>query len=310
MLAILGITFPIYGAIALGYVMTRGGWFKPSDMRILGGYVMNVALPALLFHAVATRSVAEVFNPAYMSVFLLGGLATIALAWAWFRATGTAPARRGVAVMGATCANSGFVGFPVMLLAFPDLAGSILAMNMLVENFVLIPIVLVIMEMGRDGPHDSVGAKLRGVILGVVKRPMILALAAGLVVSISGLTLPEPGLHLLEMLAKSASALALFVIGGSLVGLPLKGNRALAGQITLGKLVLHPAMVFGALVLLGAGLSPELRAAVILSAAMPIFTIYTVFAMEQGEEGVASLALLGTTVGAFVTLTLLLGLLA
>lgn len=309
MLAILAITFPIYAAIALGYATTRGGWFKPSDMRVLGGYVMNIALPALLFHAVATRPVAQVFNPTYMSVFLAGGLATIALAWTWFRATGGDASRRGVAVMGTTCPNSGFVGYPVMLLAFPDLAGSILAMNMLVENFVLIPIALAIMEMGREGPHDSPMSKMRSVILSVLKRPLVVALAAGLVVSISGLTLPEPALRLFSMLAASASALALFVIGGSLVGLPLIGNRALAAQITLGKLFLHPAMVFVALLVLGTGLSPELQAAVILSAAMPIFTIYTVFAMEHGREGVASIALLGTTVGAFVTLTVLLGLL-
>lgn len=309
MLAILAITFPIYAAIALGYASTRGGWFKPADMRVLGSYVMNIALPALSFHAVATRSVAEVFNPTYMSVYLIGGLATVALAWTWFRVTDPDASRRGVAVMGATCANSGFVGYPVMLLAFPDMAGAILAMNMLVENLVIIPIVLAIMEMGREGAHDGPIAKLRSVILGVLKRPMVIALAAGFVVSISGLTLPEPVLRLFDMLAASASALALFVIGGSLVGLPLIGNRALAAQITFGKLFLHPALVFLALLLLGSGLSPELQAAVILSAAMPIFTIYTVFAMEHGREGVASIALLGTTVGAFVTLTVLLGLL-
>lgn len=309
MLAILAITFPIYAAIALGYVTTRGGWFKPADMQVLGQYVLNIALPALSFHAVATRSVAEVFNPAYMSVYLIGGLTTIALAWAWFRVTDADASRRGVAVMGATCANSGFVGYPVMLLAFPELAGAILAMNMLVENLVIIPIVLTIMEMGRDGAHESPVTKIRSVILSVRKRPMVLALAAGFLVSISGLTLPESALRLFEMLAASASALALFVIGGSLVGLPLIGNRLLAAQITVGKLFLHPAMVFVALLVLGTGLSPELQAAVILSAAMPIFTIYTVFAMEHGREGVASIALLGTTVGAFVTLTVMLGLL-
>lgn len=91
--------------------------------------------------------------------------------------------------------------------------------------------------------------------------------------------------------------------------MPLIGNRALALQITMGKLFLHPAMVFVALLVLGTGLSPELQAAVILSTAMPIFAIYTVFAMEHGREGVASIALLGATVGAFVTLTVLLGLL-
>ncbi len=59
----------------------------------------------------------------------------------------------------------------------------------------------------------------------------------------------------------------------------------------------------------GVGLLSDLQAAVILSAAMPIFTIYTVFAMDYGREGVASLALLRTTVAAFVTLTVLLGVL-
>ncbi|MCI2399979.1 AEC family transporter [Aliiroseovarius subalbicans] len=307
MLAILSITFPIYAAIALGFALTRRGWFKPSDMKVLGGYVLNVALPALLFHAVATRPVGEVFNPAYMSVFLLGGLGTILMAWIWFRLTSVEASRRGVAVMGTSCPNSGFVGYPVMLLAFPDLAGSILAMNMLVENFVLIPTSLILMEMGRDGAHESLFAKLRAVILGVVKRPMVIALILGLCVSISGLTLPEPGLRFLGMLAASASALALFAIGGTLVGLPLRGNRALAVQITLGKLVLHPTLVFAALVCLGAGLSSNLQAAVILSAAMPIFTIYPLFAMEHGRESIASLALLGTTVASFATLTILLG---
>lgn len=309
MLAILSITFPIYGAIALGYLTTRRGWFKSTDMRVLGGYVMNIALPALLFQAVATRPVAEVFHPAYMSAFLLAGLGVIAVAWVWFGITGVAGARRGVAVMGTTCPNSGFVGFPVMLLAFPDLAGSILAMNMLVENFVLIPICLALIEMGRDGPHDSLFAKLRDVIWSVVKRPMVIALVLGLLVSLAGLNLPETGARFLGMLAASASALALFVIGGSLVGLPLKGQKSLAAQIAIGKLLLHPALIVVVLALLGLALPPDLRAALILSAAMPIFGVYTVFAMEQGEEGVASIALLATTLAAFVTLSLFLAVL-
>ena len=37
------------------------------------------------------------------------------------------------------------------------------------------------------------------------------------------------------------AVLALLVIGGSLVGLPLRGNRALAAQIVAGKLVVMPA---------------------------------------------------------------------
>ncbi len=124
--------------------------------------------------------------------------------------------------------------------------------------------------------------------------------------------MPAPATRLLEILAASASAIALVVIGGALHGLPLRGNRALAVEIALGKLVLHPAMVALATVLiplLGLGLPPELSAAVILSAAMPMVGIYAILAQPYGHEGVASIAMLVATTAAFFTLSLLLALL-
>ena len=50
MLDILAITGPIYIAIALGYCLTRAGLFSRADMRVLGQFVIHVALPALLFN--------------------------------------------------------------------------------------------------------------------------------------------------------------------------------------------------------------------------------------------------------------------
>ena len=49
--------------------------------------------------------------------------------------------------------------------------------------------------------------------------------------------------------------------------------------------------------------------AVILSAAMPMFGIYTLLAQDYGHEGIASIALLGATAGAFFTLSAFLALL-
>ncbi|EAQ12517.1 auxin efflux carrier family protein [Rhodobacterales bacterium HTCC2654] len=69
--------------------------------------------------------------------------------------------------------------------------------------------------------------------------------------------------------------------------------------------MVHPLVTVGAVILfgvLGLGLAGDLRIAVILSAAIPMFTIYTVLAQETGHEGLASLALLMATVASFVTL--------
>lgn len=309
MLAILSITLPIYVIIALGYGCVLKGVFKPETMPVFGSYVMNIALPALLFEAVATRSVTEVFNLTYMAIYLCGALATIALGYVAFTALRLSPSRRAVALMGISCPNSGFIGYPVMLLTFPAIAGQILALNMLVENFVIIPVCLALMEASKAGDAQIL-RRIANILFGVLKRPMVLGLIAGLIVSLAGVSIPEPISRIFTMLAASASALALFVIGGGLVGAPLRGNWANAVQIALGKLLLNPAMAALALLMLPAlglaPLTPELAAAVVISAAIPMFSIYVIFAQEMGHEGMASIAQITATSAAFVTLSALL----
>ncbi len=307
---ILTITFPIYAAIAIGYLVVRNGWFSPADMRSFGKYVMNIALPALLFNAVASRDLAEVFHGGYLLAYGLGGVATIIIAFAWFSITAPDKPRRAIAVMGSSCPNSGFIGYPLMLLSFPELAGQVLAMNMLVELVLLIPICLILIDMARAGEHRSLAHQVMVNLVSVLRRPMVIGLLLGLVVSGLNLQMPRALDTLFGMVAASASALSLIVIGGSLVGLSMRGNRALALQISTVKLLVFPAMTFlvvVALPLVGvAALSPELFAAVILSAAISMFGIYTVLAQESGLEGLASIAMLIATSAAFVTLSLLL----
>ncbi len=308
--AILAITFPIYATIGIGWLAVRRGWFAPADMRVLGRYVLDIALPALLFHAVASRNVAEAIRPGYMLVYLLGSLAAAAIAFAWFTATGTDRPRRAAAVMGATCPNNGFIGYPVMLLLYPDLAGTILVQNFLVENAVLIPLGLILMDLSRPQAGLSIPRRAAAILAGIARRPMVIGLALGLAVSLMQIPLPEAAGRVFSLLATSASAVALVVIGGSLAGLPLRGNRRLAAQIAAAKLLLHPALVALAaalLVWLGVvALSPRMQVAVILSAAMPMIGIYPVLAQDYGLEGIASIALLLATSAAFVTLGALL----
>lgn len=307
---ILAITFPIYAAIAIGYLTVRYGWFSKDDMRTYGQYVIKIALPALLFNAVASRDLNEVIVPGYLAVFALGGLAAISVSYFLLTLRGVDPLRRALGVMGSTSPNSGFVGYPIMLLALPDLAPVVLALNFLVENLLTIPICLILMEAASGKGQGSPLRQILTILGDVLKTPFIIGLLLGMAVSVSGIGLPEPLGRLAGLLAASASALSLVVIGGSLVDLPVSGNKALAVQITVQKLFLHPAlMALAAFALTGAGLvqlEPDMMKAVILSAAMPMFGIYVVLAQKHGLEGAASLAMLGATSGAFVTLSLLL----
>jgi predicted permease len=66
MLYILSITVPIYLLIALGYLAGRRGWFTKPEMRVLGRFVIQLALPSLVFQALAQRKFTEILNGEYL----------------------------------------------------------------------------------------------------------------------------------------------------------------------------------------------------------------------------------------------------
>ncbi|PRX31204.1 hypothetical protein SAMN05216257_10416 [Meinhardsimonia xiamenensis] len=305
--AILSITFPIFAVIALGYGVVRAGLFRPAEMEVLGRFVLNLALPALLFSAVASRPLGAVIDPAYMGLYAIAGVVTLVLVTAALRLLGVGPRRRAVAALGVACPNSGFVGYPMFLLVFPDLAGRILALNFLVEMVVMIPLSLMLLEAARqEGPASPLAALWRS-FAGLFRRPMMLALLAGVAASAADLAMPAPAERALALLAQAAGAVSLIVIGGSLVGLPRKGNVVLAAQIAFGKLVVFPAIAIATLATAAALVLPlpeeRMVAALILTAALPMFSIFPVLAQEYGQGGAASLAMLATTALSFFTLS-------
>lgn len=310
---ILGIIFPIYAIIALGYLLVRFAILQKSDLGILGSLVLNVTLPALLFGAIARQDLRETLSLPYLTIYAVAGLAVIALSYLILTATGTTGGRRALSVMGASCPNSGFVGYPVMVLAYPDIAASVLAQNMIVELLLFIPIGLALIDYAQTGRTANPFQQIHLAIVGLIRRPLVIAIGLGLAVSASGLNLPRPVWHLIEIVAGPSVALSLIVIGGGLVGVSLAGMHRPALTVSGLKLILHPLLAAGTAVIVlavtGWAMKEELRTAVILSAAMPMLSIFGVFARGTGEEGTAAVSLLYATALAFGTLSLLLGIL-
>lgn len=310
MLDILAITGPIYLCIALGYLATRGGLFDRADMRVFGKFVINLALPALLFNALAQRSVGEIFNGPYLAAYALGSLLLLSAAVLWYRkAGGHGMGRSAIMAMGMACPNSGYVGYPVLLLTLgAPVAGVALALNMVVENLLIIPVLLALADRER---HEA--GHWRQVVLqtlqGLVRNPLIIAIVAGFLVSALGMPMPSPVSRTVTLFAQASSALSLFVIGGSLVGLQLQGLRAAVAQIGVGKLVLHPLCLLAVMTWLVPIADQQLKMALLLTGAMPMMGIYTILAQRHGHEGLASAALLVGTMVSFFTLSGLLWLL-
>ena len=303
MLSILSITGPIYLAVLLGYACTRLGLFARADMRLFGKFVINLALPALLFNALSSRSVGEILNPGYMAAYALAGLLMIGVGLVVARVLARQPLHyASMFAMGMSCPNSGFVGYPVVLLTLGgSVAGVGLALNMMVENLLLIPLLLALADL--EGSRGGAGQVVLRTLKGLVRNPMIIAIVAGLLASLLGWTPPLPLSRTVNLFAQASGALSLFVIGGSLAGQSLRGMGPAVLQITLGKLVLHPLLMFAVLGWLVPVADPQLRTAVLLTTAMPIMGIYTILSQRHGHEGISAAALLATTAASFFTLS-------
>jgi predicted permease len=307
-LDILGITVPIYLVMALGYVCTRLGLFAKAEMQVFGRFTLQLALPALLFNALSQRSVAEILNLNYLLAYALTALLVMGLGLWWARRVlGQSLSYSSMMAMGMACPNSGFVGYPIILLSFGPVAGVALALNMVVENFLLLPLLLAIADaQGRPGQWKTV---LLQTAKNVFKNPMIWGVVAGFLFSLSGLRMPSPLGRTIDLFAQSSAVLSLFVIGGTLVGLQARGLQATVLPIALGKLVLSPLTMWAVLVWCLPIEDPALRAAALLTGAMPMLGIYTILNQRHGHGEVSAAALLVTTVLSFFTLSALLWLL-
>lgn len=313
MLEILAITAPIYLVAAIGYLCTRGGLFARADMRVFGKYVVNLALPCLLFNALSQRSLAEVLNPVFVAAYAIGSLLTLGAGVFWAVRFAHKPlAEAGVLGMGMSCPNSGFIGFPIVAQLFgAGTAGIALALAMVVELFLTLPLALAISESdrGQGGGGGTRGERLRAALLrswrGIVRNPMVWGITAGFLFSVLGWRLPASLAKTVDIFALACASLSLFVIGGSLVGIPTQGLARDVAAVAIGKLLLHPLAVLAAVLLLPPT-ARELQVAAVVIAAVPMLGIYPILAQKFGLDAKAAAAQLGATVASFFTLTALL----
>lgn len=300
---ILGITGPIYLAIALGYFCTRQGLFAKADMQVFGKFTIHLALPALLFNALSQRSLGEILNPAYLLAYAIGAMVVVAGGLFWARKVkGHTLSYSSMMVMGMSCPNSGFVGYPIMLLSFGPVAGVALALNMVVENLLLIPLLLAVAdsEGGQPGRWKSV---LWQTLKNLARNPMIWGIVGGFLFSLSGWAMPAPLGRTVNLFAQASAALSLFVIGGSLVGLKVDGLQGTVSQIVVGKLLISPLVMWAVVVWVVPIADPALRSAALLTGALPMLGIYTILSQRHGHGAISAAALLVTTVVSFFTLS-------
>jgi hypothetical protein len=227
MLAVFALTLPIYLMIALGFSVAKLGYVAVSDMRAIGRVVLRVAMPALIFLALARAPLTETLRWDFIAGYAAGSLLVFAAGFALARGRLRRPMpQAALEALGMSCSNSAYLGMPVAALLVGDVALRAFAMAMLVENILIMPLAVTLAEASGGGGRL---AALRRTLAGMVQNPLLIAVLVGVAASVTGLVLPDAVLKVLGMLAPVAAPVALLVIGSAVADLPPSGIGGAGG---------------------------------------------------------------------------------
>ncbi|WP_249976225.1 AEC family transporter [Vreelandella olivaria] len=309
MLAIFAITTPIFLLISAGYIARWSGLITREQMQGIGVFVMYFALPALVIRALTHHPLEDILQLNYLLAYALGSVVVFGgglfISLKHQRQPLNASAMQ---ALGMAAANSGFVGYPVAAMVIGSPAAILLALNMVIETLIIIPTALILAEMSTQ-QGTSVWKTVKQTALSLAKNPVLVGLFIGIFLAVTGLPVPSPLFKAIDMLANAAGPAALFVIGGALFGLQVKGMARDVGQIVVGKLILHPLAILIAFLLVP-GIEPIYLVGALLFSAAPMISIYPLLGQRYGLGGVSAAAMLVATVASFFTLSLIIWLIS
>jgi hypothetical protein len=278
---ILNVVFPIFAIMAAGYAAGRFGILGKESSEALNRFVYFVALPALFFVSMARVSLGEVFNLPFLGAYGGGAAATFVIAFVVAKfAFPNRLGALGLAGLSAIFSNTGYMGIPLLMLAFGE-AGMLPAIiTTILNGAVIMAFGIVLLELDvHQGKSGLV--VLRNVLRGVVRSPLVLSAAAGLAVSGLGIPLPPALGTFCDLLGASAGPCALFAIGLFMVGKsPTAGATEVSWLVFL-KLLIQPAITW-LLAYHVFTMEPVWAAGALVQSALPTGALVFVLAQQYG----------------------------
>ena len=302
---------PIFGLMVLGFGAARLRVVDQAGVRGLVLFVFNFSIPALLMRSLSSMELTADMEWGFLLAFYGGSIVTYGLGMVVGRVGFRQPlSEQAIFGMGAGFANIVMMGIPVVLTALGPEASLPMLLIIAFHSMTFMPLTVALVQSGRsEGSGLTPAARAVGVASDVLRNPIILGILAGLAVNAIGVGIWRPADELLNFLGMAAVPCALFAMGGSLAGYPLRGDIAPALILGTLKLVVHPFLVW-VLAVPVLGLEGLWVSVAVVMAAMPsAVNVYLFGERYQSVPGVAARTVLLTSIGSLFSVAVILTLL-
>ena len=303
---VLAAVLPVFGLVGSGYLAGRLGLVTQASSLALNQFVYAFALPAMLFIAVYRGSLEEILSGGFLLAVILATLGTALVGFLlshWSQAT---PAESTLRALNASFANTGYLGIPLVTVAYGERAALPAALATVATNIVSFALAIVLLELFVEPRRGGV----RRALAGVARSPLIWPIALAVAFVSFDIKLPLPVERFATLLAAAAGPCALFAIGLFVSQLSIGAGLRASWQTTLLKLVLHPIlMALLAYQLLS--IDPFWAKIAVVCAALPLGATAFVLAQRyQLLEAETSTGAVISTVVSLLTVSLVMALLA
>lgn len=296
---------PIFSLVILGAIARSRGFLPPEFLGPANRLVFYLAIPAMIFRAIANASLTHQFNPTVVWLTLVALVVLFAVSWGSSRLFRIPVSIRGAFIQCSFHGNLGYIGLAV---AFYHLgadglarAGILAAFIMILQNFLAV----IVLQYHRQG--GARGGRLGAVAGKIVANPVIVSAVCGILFSMAGISIPMVVDRSLKILSGLALPMALLIIGGSLSIKLMKARPGAVLGACLLKLLVLPLL--GVVLFRLAGQSPDDYLPAIILLASPSATIAYIMAREMGADSdFAVAAISATTLMSAVTFSFWLGL--
>ena len=281
MQALADVILPVFLVIGFGYIARWRGLISDAQIDGVVWFTQGFAIPCLLFVAIARLDLGQEFDWRLLVSFYTGAVVSFGLGFAGARLLFKRDWEDCVAIgFVALFSNSVLLGLPITERAYgTDALASNYAIIAMHSPFCYaIGITAMEMVRNRGGRLRDTGVR---VLRAMFHNALVIAIALGFAVNLSGLPVPRVMDDALDMMVRAALPAALFSLGGVLYRYRPEGDLRTIAFVVAVSLVVHPAITFG--LAKAFGLSTEaLRSATVTAAMAPGVNAY-VFANMYGR---------------------------
>lgn len=299
------IVLPLILWMALGYGI-RG--FLKLDREWTGktnNLLFRLLLPLLFFRSTYTSNIRDAMD-AQAAGLIVYILAAVAISYLVMNIVSpriiTQPARCGVFIQGSLRSNTAMYSLPLAVSLYGE--GNVTIIAVAVAGVVIIFNIASIITLERfRAMNHTKGNSALTFLKSIVTNPLLIGTVGGILLSLSGLTLPAPVDKALEGLVGITTPLSFLVLGAGFSFGALRENKTLLSALALIKLVVYPLVWVVVAILLGyRGIF--LASVMLVLAPATSVSAHPMAVIMEGDEELSSCVMPLTSVGAIFTLFL------